>query len=210
MPSEDPRQALIELLSRTAGEPVRQADSTLGWRIRAVVTGLARRRPRRAAVTYHSDFPFDVDASTVVFRKERGIEGRRVYAVTFEDAFARQNRYIFPVERHADGRWSVVGGSGGSAYDPERSRPCVNLAGGGWPQHFYAGGRLLGPELGVASVRLRFANEVLLEDTVDDGLVLFLTGLRVELPALAELCDRNQQVVRTDPAFAAAKPIRQE
>jgi hypothetical protein len=210
MPSEDPRQELIELLSRTAGEPVRRADSTLGWRIRAVVTGLARRRPRRAAVTYHSDFPFDVDASTLVFRKERGIEGRRVYAVTFDDAYTRQNRYIFPVERHADGRWSVVGGAGGSAYDPERSEPCVNLAGGGWPLHFYAGGRLLGPELGIASVRLRFANDVVLEDTVDDRLVLFLTGQHVELPALAELCDRNQEVVRAHPAFAAAKPIRQD
>jgi hypothetical protein len=209
MPSEDPRQAVIELLSRTVGEPVRQADSTLGWRIKSVVTGLARRRPRRAAVTYHSDFPFDVDASTVVFRKERGIDDRRVYAVTFEDAYTRPNRYIFPVERHTDGRWSVVGGAGGSAYDPERSEPCANLAGGGWPQRFYAGGRLLGPERGIASVRLRFANEVVLEDTVDEGLVLFLTGLRVELPVLAELCDHNQQVVCAHAAFAAAKRIRQ-
>jgi hypothetical protein len=208
MPSDDPRQAVIELLSRSAGEPVRQANSTMGWRIRAVVTGLARRRPRRAAVAYHGDFPFDIDVSTVVFDKERGIDDRRVFAVTFDDAYARQNRYILPVERRADGRWSVVGGAGGSAHDPERSEPSVNLAGGGWPEHFFAGGRLLGPELGIASVRLRFANEVLLEDTVDDGLVLFLTALNVELPVLVELCDRNQRVVRAHPAFAATKPLR--
>src|SRR5258708_25623063 len=116
MQSEAPRQAVIELLSRTAGEPVRQAASTLGWRIKAVVTGLARRRPRRAAVTYHGDFPFDVDARTVVFRKERGIDGRRVYVVTFEDAYTRLNRFTFVVERHCDGRRAVIDRAGGSAY----------------------------------------------------------------------------------------------
>lgn len=45
------------------------------------------------------------------------------------------------------------------------------------------------------TVRLRCANGLVLEDTVDDGLVLFLTDRRVQLPVSAELRDAHGNAV---------------
>jgi hypothetical protein len=44
-------------------------------------------------------------------------------------------------------------------------------------------------------VRLRAANGTVLEDTVEDGLVLFLTDDAVQVPIAAELLDRSGHVL---------------
>jgi hypothetical protein len=77
--------------------------------------------------------------------------------------------------------------------NPHRGHPWVNLGGGGWPKQFYAGGQVL--EHVGAVVRLRAANGTVLEDTVEDGMVLFLTDAEVRLPVYAELVDPSGQIV---------------
>ena len=73
--------------------------------------------------------------------------------------------------------------------------PWVNLVGGGWPATFYAGGRVVDLHRTVARVRVIAANGVVIEDSIDDGLVLFLTDQHVEPPWRAELYDRTGQML---------------
>jgi hypothetical protein len=60
---------------------------------------------------------------------------------------------------------------------------------------------VLGPAEGITTVRLRCASGLVLvlvlvlEDTIDDGLVLFLTDRRVQLPVSAELRDAHGNAV---------------
>jgi hypothetical protein len=58
---------------------------------------------------------------------------------------------------------------------PRRGYPWVNLAGSGRGGLLWAGGRVLDNGLDVIHVHLIAANSIVLEDTVQDGLVLFMT-----------------------------------
>ncbi|MGO8947919.1 MAG: hypothetical protein ACLQUY_09695 [Ktedonobacterales bacterium] len=62
------------------------------------------------------------------------------------------------------------GGEGGSRL--VRDQPWVNLGGEGWPNDFYAGGRVIDNGTGVVRIRLIAANRTILEDSVEDGTVL--------------------------------------
>ena len=79
---------------------------------------------------------------------------------------------------------------------PRRGYPLVNLARGG-RDLIWAGGRVLDQGLGVIRVRVLSANNIVLEDTVQDGLVLFVTDQEVRGPLRVELYDRSGNVVGT-------------
>jgi len=136
------------------------------------------------------------DVATMRFLKERGIPKRQVHAVAFDTAEGWRMRFTCDLAQDDDGNWRVQGGAGGGADGgPVRATPWVNLGGGGWPANFYAGGDVLDNGLDVARVRLIAANGTIMEDTVDAGVVLFVTDQPVELPVRAELYDRTGQIV---------------
>jgi hypothetical protein len=83
----------------------------------------------------------------------------------------------------------VRGGAGGAGDEPERSTPWVNLAGGGWPDQFYAGGRIADAGVAIARVELRFADGLVLEDDADQGVALFITENHVRPPSTVALLD---------------------
>jgi len=142
------------------------------------------------------------DVTTMQFLKERGIPHRQVHAVVFDTAEGRRMRFTCYLVQDDAGDWRVDGGAGGSADGaPVRADPSVNLGGGGWPASFYAGGVVVDNGLDVARVRLIAANGTIMEDTVDAGVVLFVTAQRVELPLQAELYDRDGQMVGQHGAF---------
>lgn len=181
MPSIGPEQAIRDFLS-AAGRPITpQADSgETGWRAEASSGG------------------FDARPETVRFGKMRAAGRRRVYIVTCETQSGQRMRFICHVRQEESGVWRFDGASGGSAdgAPQRRGHPWVNLGGGGWPQRFYAGGQVLEHGDTVARVRLRAANGVTLEDTLDeDAIVLFLAEDAVRLPISAELLDAAGQVV---------------
>jgi hypothetical protein len=60
--------------------------------------------------------------------------------------------------------------------------------GGGWPRQFYAGGAIEEGN-GIARVLLRSANGVELEDTVEQGEVLFMGADAIQTPLEVELYD---------------------
>ncbi len=99
--------------------------------------------------------------------------------------------------------WKFVGGAGGGAGGRKmiREHPWANLGGGGWPDHFYAGGRVIDNELDIVRVRLIANNGTILEDTMQDSIVLFVTDAKVELPLQAELYDREDRLVGSHKVF---------
>jgi hypothetical protein len=144
----------------------------------------------------------DAQPETMRFLKARSIPGWQVHAVTFQTRSGQAMSWVCSVLRDDTGDWRFVGGAGGAADgSPQRDEPWVNLGGGGWPAQFYAGGCVLDHGRGVVRVRLRAANSVVMEDTVDDGLILFLTDSMAQLPIEAELMDGVGTIVSRHVAF---------
>ncbi len=142
------------------------------------------------------------DLTTLRFLKERGIPKRQAYAVTFDTAEGRRMRSTCYLVQDDAGDWRFAGAAGGGADgSPVRATPWVNLGGGGWPANFYAGGVVSDNGLDAARVRLIAANGTIMEDTVDAGVVLFVTDQRVELPLQAELYDQSGQMIGQHIAF---------
>jgi hypothetical protein len=174
----DPQQVIIDFLSApniiTSDTP---AEGRNGWRTRISQGGM------------------DARAETFRFIKERAIPRRRVHAVTFESEAGMPVLFICSLHQSDDGNWRFVGGAGGGyAGDPIPSQPWANLGGGGGPHTFYAGGRILGGQ-DIVRVSLTAANGTQLEDTVDDGVVLFLTDEEVQEPLQARLYDHAGNLV---------------
>lgn len=139
---------------------------------------------------------FDARPETIQFGKARRAPHCQVHAVTFETQDGQRMRFTCCVRQDSQGEWQFTGGAGGAAdHDPQRSHPWINLGGGGWPNQFYAGGHVLEHAGEVVRVLLRAANGTVLEDSVEDGVALFLTDETVQLPLYAELVDAGGRIV---------------
>jgi hypothetical protein len=192
MSAPDPEQAILNELARTPGQWEPGATSPGG-----IQSGIVR-----------GGNPFQAERSTIRFVKHRESERRHLYFVTFEGAIPQLGpdsrypwSYVFPVERDPAGGWHVRGGAGGAGGGPQRSAPWVNLGGGGWPDQFYAGGRIDNAGIDIARVELPFADGLTLEDDPTAGVVLFITDQTVEMPATVALLDPAGNNVATHPAF---------
>lgn len=151
---------------------------------------------------------FRADPATIQFVKHRESERRHLYFVTFEGPIPQLGpdsrypwSYVFPVERDPDGGWRVRGGAGGAGGEPQGSAPWVNLGGGGWPNQFYAGGRIHDAGIDIARVELQFANGLTLQDETTAGVALFITDQSVEMPATLALLDQAGNELASHPAF---------
>jgi hypothetical protein len=137
-----------------------------------------------------------VDLDSVHLVRQRRLPGRCVVYATYTVV-----RSLHPVGPHdaravleawlgADGGgWIARDVSSGGGGEPHWTAPTVNLGGGGWPDRFSAGGTVHGAGHGIARVRLLFANGVVLDDDVQDGVVLFATDTPVQTPVTAVLID---------------------
>jgi hypothetical protein len=185
MVEQDPRRAILDHLAERPAEqtPLRRASRT------------TRPMPRVGGK------PFAADPATVRFLKERGIPGRRLFAVTFDDEQGQLWFWLVAAEQDETGTWVAHGGAGGSEHGPERDEPWVNLAGWWGPGRFYAGGQLLAASPDVARVRLRCANGLEMEDDTDGGVVVFLTDRPTDTPVTVEICNGEGQVVASYRSF---------
>jgi hypothetical protein len=187
----DPEQAILERLSGPAGvwEP---GPVTSG----GIQSGIVRGGNRERA-----------DLSTVRFVKHRASERRHLYFVTYSATIpdlgpdTRSFDYVYPVEPDPDGGRRVRGGAGGSGRGPRRSTPWVNLGGGGWPDQFFAGGRIDDAGMDIARIELRFANGITLHDDTDQGVALFITDETIAMPGPAVLLDEAGNEVATHRPF---------
>lgn len=178
-PEQTIREYLTAGRARVAAHPVSGAQ---GWQAETWMGG------------------FDAIPETVQFGKMRGDSRRQVYLVSFETRAGRKMRFACLVRRDDAGAWRFAGCAGGGVDgSPQRGHAWVNL-GGGWGP-FYAGGAILEDGGEVARVRLRAADGTTLEDTVEDGLVLFITDDEMRRPVMAELIDRSGRVTSQHEAM---------
>ena len=136
--------------------------------------------------------------ATLRFLKERLLPQRQVYLVAFEDEKGLEQRFVCYVEQDRQGNWQFRGAAGGGisgSPGPVIERAWASLDGGGMPDHFYAGGYVADHGEQVTKVRLIAKNGTEIEDTVDDGIVLFLSEQPVELPIEAEMYDGTGKLV---------------
>jgi hypothetical protein len=176
MNRRDPQQVIVERLT-AARTDVSDGPTPVGWR------------------TQVSQGGFEARPTGISFLKERGIPGRQLHAVTFMTDQGRWMDWTLELVQDEDGNWQVEGGAGGDSSLRDRDPPTANLGCGGWPNRFYAGGRVLDTARHVERVQLIGSNGTTLEDTVDDGWVLFLTDQPVELPVQVQLYDGAGRMV---------------
>ena len=146
--------------------------------------------------------------NSVQFLRARCIPDRQVHAVTFKNQSGQSVHFICFLLQDEQGQWRFRGGAGGEVdSDLQKAhlvhqQPWAYLSGGGWPDHFYAGGYVINKGLTIARVRLITANNATIEDTVDEhGLVLFLSNQRIETPLQAELYDQAGKLVHSHDVF---------
>ncbi len=188
MEGSDPRQVIIDYICRPQGPIIEEkmqptpSGESHAWR------GITRAPGGLGA-----------KASTVQFLQQRSIADRQLHLVTFEDEEGRQVSWFCCVLLEPSGQWRYAGGSGGGRTEetPEREYPWVNM-GGGWKKKlFWAGGRVLDNGLNVVRVRLVAENGIVLEDTVQNGIVMFVSSETLPLPVQVELYDGAGTLVGT-------------
>lgn len=195
MAANDPKQIIIEFLCSPPGElepsPLTAVGST---------ADVPQAQQRKFG-------GYGAKKETIQFHKERSIPHRQVYAVTFENEEGQQWLFICFMLQDAQGQWRLeaAGGGGGSNKDswhgPNRGRTWANLAGGGWEDHFWAGGYVHDNGLPVAKVRLTSKNGQVLEDAVQGDLVLFVTDQKIQIPLETELYNLSGELVSKHPLF---------
>lgn len=184
--STDPRQAIIEALTRPAGRRQITGHSPSGWR--SVKT---------------TDGPFaSADPASIQFLKERASGSHRIYAVTYTDDRGVDHLELVGAVQAADGHWTRSGGAGGSGKGPPRDRPWLNFAGWRGPDIFAGGGQVIGTGAERAKrVELAFDNGTNLGDSVDEGLVLFIKEQTLEIPVTAHILDDQNKILATHAVF---------
>lgn len=145
----------------------------------------------------------DADPVTIRFIKHRSTPGRELHAVAFADRAGMRYRYLVGVVRGSDGHWELDGLAGGGEHDRPRDQPWVNFCGWGWPRAFSGGGWVTGNgSAAAARVRLRFQRGLVLEDTIEDGVVLLIGDVRIDMPATAEILDADGSLLASHSAFS--------
>jgi hypothetical protein len=148
--------------------------------------------------------PFRVMANTIRFVKSRGGPDRQIWYVTCDANGGPRGteswHWTVVASRDASGSWSVhgVAGGGGVGALPQRRVPWVNLGGNWGHDGFRAGGTVEDAGENVSRVRLTDAKGRAFEDTVDDGVVLFMSEEPVAMPMRVELLDAHGDVVASD------------
>ena len=162
-------------------------------------------------ITY--DWRSAIVKETIHFFRLHSSGHRQVHIVTYEDINGRKFDYIVDVSQNESGVWQVNGSSGsfyegGFRKEPSYSFPWVRISGNGWGNlgngwgnHFYAGGYLTSNALEAERVRLIFKNGVILEDTVQDDTVLFITDQKVQVPVRVEVYKGSGELIGTQVAF---------
>ena len=156
-----------------------------------------------ACLTERNMSGLEAKPETIRFIKERSLPHRQLHFVTFEDEQGMQMHFICHVDEVGNGKWRLNGGYGGSVgEEPKLPSPRVNLGGISSSTHqFHAGGYVGHNEYTIARVQLLSANNVLLEDTVNDDIILFLDDRFIEFPIQALLYDAQGTLLNTHPVL---------
>ena len=175
MPLTEAEQAAFDHLAATPG-PVTWASppSPGGW-----------------AATVRNGGGAGADPATVRFVKSRAFPGCQLHEAEFVTRDGQARHMLVRTWQQPDGSWMAApigGGGGGGGGGPYRSSPWVNFAAGWNAQQFAGAGHVTGQGAETAcQVRLTFADGTSIEDTVDNGVVLFFASPGATFPARVEI-----------------------
>ena len=141
------------------------------------------------------------DLATVRYLRGKGIVGHQCHAIEWRDDSGGYWSGVLGVTQRPNGQWEVDGGGWGSGPRPDLGLdvPRAFLA-GSWGDHFCLGSWVYDPTRGVAFARLLSDNTVVAEDSVDNGIVLFLGSVSVGPNPMVELYDsKGELLARHEP-----------
>ncbi len=132
-------------------------------------------------------------AIAIRFIRERSLPDQQVHFVIIEKKDGQQEYWFCCMRRDSLNHWEFAGG--GEVYKKEEilenSFLMLNLASIRQKNGFWAGASFLNSRFGVERVRLSFREGIVLEDTVQSDVVLFITDEAVTRPVQAEFYDRT-------------------
>ena len=129
------------------------------------------------------------------------IPGRMMLAASNEERAPGQILLCY-LEQDLNGNWRYSGGAS-TSLGAQSSHPLVHLGGGGWPNHFHVGGYVITHGHEITHVRLTGINGVEVEDTPENGILLFFTDRKIEIPLLAELYDATGKLISSHNVFGS-------
>lgn len=147
--------------------------------------------------------------ATIQFLKARIHPHEQLYYVTFQDTSEQQWFFTYFLSQLSDGSWYIASGSGsphGPIDPPEMQQPSLpwlRIKGNSVGNAFHAGGEVIDNGFDIVRVRLVTQDGIILEDTVEDGLVLFRSENVVIGPMQAELYGRVDNVVHNQSVFTS-------
>jgi hypothetical protein len=145
--------------------------------------------------------------ATIEFVKTRSFSTCQLHSVTFVNHRGWTQHDLIRTWQEPDGGWRVHVHGGGAGPDPQRNHPWVNFCAGFGSQDFSGGGLVVGVGAERAySVRLTFVNDILIEDTVDNGAVLFFESRPVVAPADVSVFDRDGAMLVSYQEFGDFAP----
>lgn len=145
------------------------------------------------------------DATTISFIKAGNLAFHQLHAVKYEDPTGQWHTGICYVDQDESGHWSV---SQTFFLFPRREHkgklehPDVGLT-MSKKEVFRAWGPVIDNGFGVTRVRLTGSDDIVLEDSVEDGIVLFITEQQPQEPIVVELYNHAKVVVHRRIANAA-------
>lgn len=144
--------------------------------------------------------PSNIDLGTVRFVKFKEILHCQIYLLTYEDKSLGNFLHACILRQGIDGKWEVAWGfrSNGAKPSLEATGQIHASFGGGGialgkPGGYWGG--YVTTNAGIAKVQLITANNITLEDSVNDDLVLFITDQPVTHPILAKLLDAKGNLI---------------
>lgn len=180
---------------------------------------MAEHDPKQFIVNYLSFTPSsavdqrlagqNAQKATIRFLKELCLPRRQVHMLTFEDHEGRTWDTVICIDQDDNGGWHEAASS--STHQGKRgirNSPWVYIVGGGWGNlgngwgdHFWAGGYLAENAPDAERIRLIFKNGLVLEESVQDDLVLFLTDQKVQVPVQVEVYSHSGELLGVQVAF---------
>ncbi len=147
------------------------------------------------------------DPATIEFVKTKDLSNRQLHEVDYVSHRGWTMHALIETRQEQDGTWTVHSLGGGAGPALRRSRPWVNLCAGIGPQSFTAGGHVEGDGAeNAASVRLSFADGGEIEDTIDNGVVLFFEPRAIVAPVDVSILDGDGGVLATYQEFTGLAP----
>jgi hypothetical protein len=171
------------------------------------IFGVEDRAPR---ATFMAHGPFARDPAVIAVLKQRERDGRRLYAVSFDDLQGNRWFWLVAAERGGKG-WTAHGVAGGSDGPASRERrtprpssagpgPWLNLCGQWGGDMFYAGGDLDAGGVEIGRVQLTLNDGSHLEDDGVGGASLFI-GRRGAPPTSVEIYAPDGALISRRRAF---------